>query len=57
MGSCAMGKVVDTNLRVKGLKNLRIVDASVLPIAIGAHTQASVYALAEHAAAIISSDK
>ena len=53
MGSCAMGKVVDTDLRVYGVDGLRVVDASVIPIAIGAHTQAPTYALTEHAAAII----
>ena len=31
-GSCAMGVVVDEWLRVKGVKGLRIVDASVPPI-------------------------
>lgn len=53
-GSCAMGTVVDTELRVKGVKNLRVVDASVFPISIGAHIQAAVYAMAEQAAVIIS---
>lgn len=53
MGSCAMGKVVDSKLRVMGVDNLRIVDASVFPIAIGAHIQAAVYAMAEQAADII----
>ncbi|KAI0870148.1 GMC oxidoreductase [Hypoxylon argillaceum] len=52
--SCSMGKVVDGELRVKGVQNLRIVDASVFPISIGAHIQAAVYALAEQAAVIIS---
>ncbi|KAI2616850.1 GMC oxidoreductase [Hypoxylon sp. NC1633] len=56
-GTCAMGKVVDTDLRVKGVQNLRIVDASVFPIAIGAHIQAAVYALAEQAAVIITEGK
>ncbi|KAI1760832.1 putative GMC oxidoreductase [Hypoxylon sp. FL1150] len=56
-GTCAMGAVVDTDLRVKGIRNLRVVDASVLPISIGAHIQAAVYALAEQAAVIISQDK
>ncbi|KAI0881338.1 GMC oxidoreductase [Annulohypoxylon maeteangense] len=55
--SCSMGTVVDTDLRVKGVKNLRIVDASVFPISIGAHIQAAVYALAEQAAVIISQDQ
>ncbi|KAI1310326.1 GMC oxidoreductase [Xylaria venustula] len=55
--SCSMGKVVDTDLRVKGAQNLRIVDASVFPISVGAHIQAAVYALAEQAAVIISGEK
>ncbi|KAK7755844.1 hypothetical protein SLS62_002130 [Diatrype stigma] len=54
--SCAMGEVVDTELRVKGVRNLRVVDASVFPISIGAHLQAAVYALAEQAAVILSEE-
>ncbi|KAI1359216.1 hypothetical protein F5Y08DRAFT_320144 [Xylaria arbuscula] len=53
MGSCSMGKVVDTDLRVIGVDNLRVVDASIIPIPFGAHLQSPTYALAEHAAAII----
>ncbi|KAI0382494.1 putative GMC oxidoreductase [Hypomontagnella monticulosa] len=56
-GSCSMGKVVDTELRVKGVQNLRVVDASVFPISIGAHIMAAVYALAEQAAVIITEGK
>ncbi|KAI1114178.1 GMC oxidoreductase [Nemania sp. NC0429] len=56
-GSCAMGKVVDGDLRVKGVQNLRVVDASVFPISIGAHIQAAVYALAEQATVIIAGAK
>ncbi|KAK1722048.1 uncharacterized protein CLUP02_03074 [Colletotrichum lupini] len=55
MGTCAMGKVVDSDLRVKGVSNLRVVDASVFPTIITAHIQAAVYALAEQAAEIIAS--
>ncbi|KAF5528611.1 Oxygen-dependent choline dehydrogenase [Colletotrichum aenigma] len=55
MGTCAMGKVVDSDLRVKGVANLSVVDASVFPTIITAHIQAAVYALAEQAAEIIAS--
>lgn len=53
-GTCAMGKVVDAEFRVKGVEGLRVVDASVLPIPLSAHPQAPVYAMTEQAAAIIS---
>jgi choline dehydrogenase len=53
MGTAAMGKVVDTNLKVQGVKKLRIVDTSVFPVVIAAHLQQATYALAEQAAEII----
>ncbi len=56
MGTAAMGKVVDANLRVKGVKGLRVVDASAFPVSITGHLQAAVYALAEQAAEIIFAD-
>ncbi|KAK9423376.1 putative Pyranose dehydrogenase 3 [Seiridium unicorne] len=56
MGTAAMGKVVDTRLRVKGVSNLRIVDASVFPVALAAHLQVPTYALAEQASVIIARD-
>lgn len=47
MGTCAMGKVVDSDLRVKLVSGLSIVDASVFPVVIGAHIQAATYAFAD----------
>lgn len=51
-GTCAMmpreiGGVVDAELKVYGIENLRVVDASVMPILPAAHMQGSVYAMAE----------
>ncbi|KIX10070.1 uncharacterized protein Z518_01151 [Rhinocladiella mackenziei CBS 650.93] len=42
MGSAAMGKVVDNNLHVKGVEGLRVVYASVIPVAISAALQQAV---------------
>jgi choline dehydrogenase-like flavoprotein len=52
-GTAAMRKVVRPDLKVVGVGGLRVVDASVLSVAIGGHTQATLYALAEQAAEII----
>ncbi|KIJ47886.1 GMC oxidoreductase [Sphaerobolus stellatus SS14] len=49
----ASNGVVDPDLRLKGAKGLRIVDASVMPFVTAGHTQAPVYIIAERAADII----
>jgi choline dehydrogenase-like flavoprotein len=63
VGSCAMGGslgieggVVDERLRVYGVRGLRVVDASVMPLQISAHLQATVYAIAEKAGEMIGED-
>ncbi|EUC63663.1 glucose dehydrogenase, partial [Rhizoctonia solani AG-3 Rhs1AP] len=48
-----LGGVVDIYLKVYGTANVRVVDASVIPLHIGSHLQRTVYGIAEKAAMII----
>lgn len=63
VGTCSMGGkskedgyVLDSRLRVYGTKGLRVCDASVMPLQISAHIQATVYAIGEKGASLILED-
>jgi len=53
VGTCAIGSVVDAELKVDGLDGLRVVDASVMPVVPRGNTNAPTIALAERAADLI----
>jgi choline dehydrogenase-like flavoprotein len=55
-GSCAVGDALDSKMRVKGVKNLRVADASVFPNHVSGNCVSSVYAVAEKAADLIKAD-
>jgi choline dehydrogenase-like flavoprotein len=51
--TCAMGAVVDSELRVLGTQGLRVVDASVMPTITRANTHATTLMIAEKASDLI----
>jgi choline dehydrogenase len=57
VGTCKIGSdamsVVDPDLKVHGISNLRIADASVMPSIVSGNTNAAVLAIAERAAALL----
>lgn len=61
-GTCAMGKssdvnvVVDEELRVKGVRGLRVADCSIMPTLHSGHTQMPAYGIGEKAADLIKAD-
>jgi glucose dehydrogenase (acceptor) len=58
-GTCQMGKeedpmtVVTPSTRVKGVKGLRVIDASIIPLIISGNTNVPTIAIAERAADLI----
>jgi choline dehydrogenase len=61
VGTCAMGRgaqaVVDERLRVRGVENLRIADASIMPTITSGNTCAPVIMIGEKAADMIQADR
>jgi choline dehydrogenase-like flavoprotein len=59
VGTCKMGPisdpmaVVDAQLRTYGVKNLRVIDASIMPSLVGANTNAPSIMIGEKGAAMI----
>jgi choline dehydrogenase len=55
--TCTMGQgpdaVVDPELRVHGLDGLRVIDASVMPVVVGAHTNATAIMIGEKGADLV----
>lgn len=62
MGTCKMGprndpdSVVDYQMKVHGIRDLRVVDASVIPITLTAHTNVPAFMIGEKAADMIKED-
>jgi choline dehydrogenase len=57
VGTCRIGEddraVLDAELRVRGIGGLRVADASVMPSVVSGNTMATVYGIAERAAALM----
>ncbi|MDF3309688.1 GMC family oxidoreductase N-terminal domain-containing protein [Rhodococcus sp. T2V] len=61
IGTCKMGTdpeaVVDPELRVNGVRGLRVIDASVMPTQLTGHTNAAAIMIAERAADLIKASR
>jgi choline dehydrogenase len=57
VGTCAMGadedSVVDPELQVRGVDNLRVIDASIMPSIIGGNTNATTIMIGEKGADLV----
>jgi choline dehydrogenase len=55
--TCRMGDVVDARLRVNGVANLRVADASVMPNVVSGNTNAASIMIGEKAAEMMAADR
>jgi choline dehydrogenase-like flavoprotein len=56
IGTCTMGEVVDDKLKVKGVNNLRVIDASVFAGHVSGNIMSTTYAVAEKGADLVKAD-
>ncbi|HEY6865050.1 MAG TPA: GMC oxidoreductase, partial [Burkholderiales bacterium] len=54
--TCAIGRVVDARLKVRGVEGLRVIDASVMPAVPSGNINATVIAMAEKGADLVKED-
>jgi choline dehydrogenase-like flavoprotein len=57
IGTASMGEVVDERLLVKGVKGLRVIDASICPSHVSGNIMSTIYAVAEKGADLVKEDR